>query len=260
MDPFCPLQQANQIKFPIKSSPLLLHLVIAMSALSDPLPVPGQPGMPFADLLVPLDEITPGAKARCGLIGPDLAQFLSTRDVIMAFYGKVWGDKQGEKAASARWEKVSDQDRAFLGDDLKTFRFAGGTRVSPVIAFSAVPQLCSLILKEKAISAMPAVIKLMQARFAGDPALIPDMPDALLGATSISFDCFKAGTSARLVVIDRMQYMALPDVVKTCSEDSYGPWRNLAPELKAELMPFIKEYQFSGILFLLDHDLHMSHI
>lgn len=125
MDPFCPLQQANQIKIPIKSSPLLLHLVIAMSALSDPLPVPGQPGMPFADLLVPLDEITPGAKARCGLIGPDLAQFLSTRDVIMAFYGKVWGDTKGEKAASARWNNLTYQEREQLADDVKSFRFSG---------------------------------------------------------------------------------------------------------------------------------------
>lgn len=250
MDPFCPLQQANQIKIPIKSSPLLLHLVIAMSALSDPLPVPGQPGLPFADLLVPLDEITPGAKARCGLIGPDLAQFLSTRDVIMAFYGKVWGDKQGEKAASARWEKVSDQDRAFLGDDLKTFRFAGGTRVSPVIAFSAVPQLCSLILKEKAPSAMPAVIKLMQARFAGDPALIPDMPDELMAVSTIPFDLFTPGSSARSVVLEGRRFLAITDTLKnmTGKDSNYAAeiWRNLPLDKKEELQPSLKEYKFSG--------------
>ena len=79
---------------------------------------------------IPLDKLHPGSQARQGLIGPDKTQFLSIRDLIMGLYGKAWGDVKGEKAASARWSNVPDEDKAKLGDALKICKFAGTTLFS----------------------------------------------------------------------------------------------------------------------------------
>lgn len=242
----------------------------------DLLPVPDSPApaldMNSRELLIPLDHLIQGGKARCGLIGPNKVQFLSTRDVIMGFYGKVWGDVKGEKKASARWNNLTYPDREQFGDDIRGFRFSGDALVfflslfmchfkrlyyvtgakfdSPVIAFHAVPKLCTLILKETAPTTMPKVVKLMQDHFTGDPGLIPDMPDECMSVDRIPFDLFTPGSSSRCTMLDGRRYLAIPDVLKSMSgkDSNYSAemWRNLSADMKKELQPFLKEYKFSG--------------
>ena len=201
--------------------------------------------------------MTTGSKMRQALMGQDRDQFLSTRDLLMGIYGKVWGDSKGEKAASAKWEKISDDVRTQFGDNIKDYRFPGGSRTSPVIAFSAVPEFCKLIFREQTNVKMPAVIATMQKYFVGDPDLIPDMEKASAGTEmAIPFEEIMPGAKARAAVIDGVIYPYGREVIqyltgntgKRCNEI----WRNLPEGQKVELQPFMKKYQFSGIyLFML---------
>jgi len=201
--------------------------------------------------LIPLDELHTGAKARQGLIGRDREQFLSTRDVIMALYGKAWGDAKGEKAASAKWSHIPDEDKEGLGEDLKTYRFADCKAGAPVIAFDALPEFCKLILKEKAKDCMPAVITIMQKYFLGDRVLIPAVGEVCKGKEdTISFDEVVTGASARTVVLDGTIHAYTREVIQYLTGNtpkrSCEIWRALPEDQVEELASFVKEYKFSG--------------
>ena len=99
---------------------------------------------------------------------------------------------------------------------------------------------------------MPAVIRLMRDHFTGDPALIPDMPDENMAVNRIPFDLFTPGASSRYTVLDGDQYLAVPDVIKSItgknSNDSSRVWHDLPVDKKEELLPFLKEFKFTGAL------------
>ena len=120
-------------------------------------------------MLVPFDEIVPGATARLCVI--DNVQYLSTRDVIMHIGG------HSSKTANKTWERFSPEDREELATYCRQFRFPGPGNPTPstVITFQGAIKLAMKLGGENAKKYRSAMTSILTRYYAGDGSLLEEV-------------------------------------------------------------------------------------
>ena len=197
---------------------------------------------------IPFDEIVAGATARLAVI--DGVQYLSIRDVIMHICDL------SSIRANEKWRLLPDEVKNEVAEFLGNFKFPGkGNKFEPVITFKGALKLVMLVSGQKATLYRSAMVSILQRYYAGDGSLLEEVgansqSTAPIQQMVIACDEFSPGASARMVVIENVQYLSIRDLIQHWTgQDNKGAskiWDRLAESKKQEVSPDCRNFQFPG--------------
>ena len=197
---------------------------------------------------IPFDEIVAGATARLAVI--DGVQYLSIRDVIMHMCDL------SSIRANEKWRLLPDEVKNEVAEFLGNFKFPGkGNKFEPVITFKGALKLVMLVSGQKATLYRSAMVSILQRYYAGDGSLLEEVgansqSTAPIQQMVIACDEFSPGASARMVVIENVQYLSIRDLIQHWTgQDNKGAskiWDRLAESKKQEVSPDCRNFQFPG--------------